>query len=63
MTWGELRYFKHFLPPGYSRWSPPSASDGDLDMETVVGALKRGHWRSWPAHEQDAVVISAIATG
>lgn len=55
MTWGDVVDFKHFLPRLFEILAEDGFPDGYPDMETVVGALERGSWRTWPPDEQTAV--------
>jgi hypothetical protein len=53
MTWGEVVDFKHFLPRLFEIVAREHLAYPDI--ETVVGALDRGAWRTWPEAEQAAV--------
>jgi hypothetical protein len=53
MTWGEVVDFKHFLPRLFEIVAREHLEYPDI--ETIVGALDRGAWRTWPEAEQAAV--------
>jgi hypothetical protein len=55
MTWGELVDLKHFLPRIFEIVAKEGFEHDYPDTETVVGALKRGDWQTWPRNECDAV--------
>lgn len=55
MTWGDLADFKHFLPRLFEIVAVDHFTDDYPDIETVLGALDRGDWTTWPAAEQQAV--------
>jgi hypothetical protein len=59
MTWGEVVDFKHFLPRLFEVVAREHLDYPDI--ETVVGALDRGAWRTWPAAEQAAVARFLMA--
>lgn len=55
MTWGDLADFKHFLPRLFEIVAFDFFTDDYPDIETVLGALDRGDWATWPTAEQEAV--------
>ena len=57
-TVGTVEDFRYFLPRIVE-----AAVGGDLlvDREVVFGKLRRGNWRGWPLHEQEAVETFARA--
>jgi len=59
MTWGEVVDLKHFLP----RLFEILATQGFPypDTESIVGALDRGAWSTWPDSEQAAVARYLMA--
>lgn len=55
MTWGDVGDFKHFLPRLFQIVAVDHFVDDYPDIETVLGALDRSEWSTWPAAEQEAV--------
>lgn len=55
MTWGDLADFKHFLPRLFEIVAFDHFTDDHPDIETVLGALDRGEWSSWPTAEREAI--------
>ena len=55
MTWGDLADFKHFLPRVFEIVAIDFFTNDHPDIETVLGALDRGGWTTWPAVEREAV--------
>jgi hypothetical protein len=55
MTWGEVVDVKHFAPRIFEILATDGFPGDYPDTETVVGALDRGDWQSWPRAEKRAV--------
>jgi hypothetical protein len=55
MTWGDLIDVKHFLPRLFEIAANEGYPNDYPDLETLVGLLDRGDWRTWPDGEQAAV--------
>jgi hypothetical protein len=55
MTWGEVVDFKHFVPRIFEILATDGFPGGYPETETVVGALDRGDWQSWPRREKRSI--------
>jgi hypothetical protein len=51
-TWGDEDDFRHFLPRIFELAAPDQLG---VSLETVLGKLRYGDWRTWPAEEQRTV--------